>query len=189
MDRRATGRFERGDVGGETRRSREDQQHHVSCRTTLATRSCNRHVAIHCVEQCQLRTFGLRGVRVGEASHPGPTTKRRRMLRSSQRLWDSDAESRSNVRRPTQVDSDSEDEVPFVQVPCVSPRFVRGRRQQPVTAGRGGTCGSLRASARDGRGCCRHVDSWKRGLWSHSSTRTGSRERLLRGVLFSRRGQ
>ena len=35
---------------------------------------------IHGDEQCQLRTtYGLRGVRVGEASHPGPNTKRRRI--------------------------------------------------------------------------------------------------------------
>ena len=51
--------------------------------------------------------YGLRGVRVGEASHPGPASKRRRTqrLRGVPWSWDSDGES-----RPTQVDSDSEDE-------------------------------------------------------------------------------
>ena len=86
MDRRETGRFERGTVGGETRRNCEDQQHHVSGRTTVATRSGIRTVAIHGVEQCQLRaTYGLRGVRVGEASNPGPVQTRqarRRFQRS-----------------------------------------------------------------------------------------------------------
>ena len=50
---------------------------------------------------------------MGEASHPGPTSKRRRMLRSSRRVWDSDEQSSSIWRGPTQVDSDSEDEFPF----------------------------------------------------------------------------
>ena len=49
---------------------------------------------------------------MGEASHPGPTTKRRRMLRTSRRVWDSDEQSSSMLRGPTQVDSDSEDELP-----------------------------------------------------------------------------
>ena len=118
VDRGTAGRSERGHVGGETRRGREDQQHHVSSCTTVATGSRSRNLAIHGVQQRQLRTsFGLRGVRVGEASHPGPTTKRRRMLRSSRRARDSDEQSSSDLRRgPTQVDSDSEDELPLAQV-------------------------------------------------------------------------
>ena len=56
--------------------------------------------------------YGLRGVRVGEASHPGPASKRRRTqkMRALPWSWDSDDESSSeDVHRPTQVDSDSED--------------------------------------------------------------------------------
>ena len=100
VDCRKTGRSQRGNVGGETKRSREDQQHHVSGRTTVATRSCSWNASIHGDEQCLLRTTY--------------------MLRRS---WDSDVES-SSVRGPTQVDSDPEDEAPLVKVPCVSPNLL-----------------------------------------------------------------
>ena len=82
------------------------------------------------VDKCQdiLRTansrYGLRGVRVGEASHPGPASKGRRTqrLRALQRSWDSDGESSSDdIHRPTQVDSDSEDEQPLVRAASVPP--------------------------------------------------------------------
>ena len=55
--------------------------------------------------------YGLRGVRVGVASHPGPASKRRRThrLRALQRSMDSDGESSSEMGMPTQVDTDSED--------------------------------------------------------------------------------
>ena len=50
------------------RRGREDQQHHGARSTTVATRSCSWDDAIDGDEQCELRsTYGLRGVRVGEA--------------------------------------------------------------------------------------------------------------------------
>ena len=46
--------------------------------------------------------YGLRGVRVGEASHPGPASKRRRThrLRALQRSIDSDGESSSDMGMP-----------------------------------------------------------------------------------------
>ena len=54
---------------------------------------------------------------MGETSHPGPASKRRRTrrLRALQQSWDSDDESSSDdvMRGPSQVDSDSEDEQPF----------------------------------------------------------------------------
>ena len=62
--------------------------------------------------------YGLRGVRVGGASHPAPATKRRRALRlrALQRSRDSDGESSSDdVTRPTQLDIDSENERPLVR--------------------------------------------------------------------------
>ena len=62
--------------------------------------------------------YGLRGVRVGEASQPGPASKRRRTqrMRSVPWSWDSDGESSSDdIHRPTEVDSDSEDEQPLVR--------------------------------------------------------------------------
>ena len=71
--------------------------------------------------QAKLRTvnyrYGLRGVRVGEASPPGPASRRRRTqrLRALQRLWDSDSESDDVTREATQVGSDSEDSQPFLR--------------------------------------------------------------------------
>ena len=68
--------------------------------------------------------YGLRGVRVGEASHPGPASRRRRMqrLRGVPWSWDSDdASSSDDIHRPTQVDSDSEDGQPLVRPGRVPP--------------------------------------------------------------------
>ena len=58
----------------------------------MTSRHCRAFLCARTMGQC-----GLRGVRVGEASHPGPASKRRRTQRSraSQRLWDSDGESSS----------------------------------------------------------------------------------------------
>ena len=71
--------------------------------------------------------YGLCGVRVGEASHPGLASKRRRThwLRALQRSMDSDGESSSEMGMPipTQVDTDSEDARPLVWVSRV-PRDV-----------------------------------------------------------------
>ena len=72
---------------------------------------------------CSARTrakYGLRGVRVGEASHPGPGSKRRRTqwLRALQRSMDSDGESSEDDARPTQLDSSlSEGDQQFVVRP------------------------------------------------------------------------
>ena len=63
VDRRTTDRFARSNVVGETRRGREDQQHHGPCSTTVATRSRSWDDAINGDEHCELRsTYGLRGV-------------------------------------------------------------------------------------------------------------------------------
>ena len=56
--------------------------------------------------------YGLRAIRVGEASHPGPASRRRRTqrLRALQRSMDSDGESDFDddaMAGPTQVDSES----------------------------------------------------------------------------------
>ena len=62
----------------------------------------------------QMRTTsrcGFRGVRLGEASHPGPfSSKRRRMLqsRAMRQSWDSGGDS-SETHRVTQVDSPPSD--------------------------------------------------------------------------------
>ena len=66
---------------------------------------------------------GLRGVRVGEASHPGLASKRRRTqrLRGVPWSWDSDGESSSDyIHKP----SDSEDEQPLVRPVRVPPDVV-----------------------------------------------------------------
>ena len=88
----------------------EDQGHGGRVRRTFA--SVDKRQGI-------LRTlnsrYGLRGVRVGEASHPGPASKRRRTQRFTalQRSRDSGGESSSDdILGPTQVDSDSKDEQP-----------------------------------------------------------------------------
>ena len=84
MDRRTSSRSPRGDGGREARRGREDQRHHVPGSTAVATRIFCWRFAIHGVKQCELRpTYDLREVRIGEASHPGPSAKRRRRVRSS----------------------------------------------------------------------------------------------------------
>ena len=55
-----------------TRRGRQDRQHPGPCSTTVAARSCSWDDAIDGDEHCELRsTYGLREVRVGEASAPG----------------------------------------------------------------------------------------------------------------------
>ena len=56
--------------------------------------------------------YGLRAIRVGEASHPGPASRRRRTerLRALQRSMDSDGESDFDddaMAGPTQVHSES----------------------------------------------------------------------------------
>ena len=66
--------------------------------------------------------YGLWGVRVAEASHPGPARMRRRTQRlwALQRSWDSDGELSSNeiLRGPAQVDTDSEVERPLPRASC-----------------------------------------------------------------------
>ena len=98
-------RFGRSNVVGETRRGREDQQHHGPCSTTVATRSRSWDDAIGGGEHYELRsTYGLRGVRVGEASHPGPVqTRNARRLQSL--LVDSEA---CTVDQSTLVDPDND---------------------------------------------------------------------------------
>ena len=72
---------------------------------------------------CSARTraqYGLRGVRVGEASHPGPGSKRRRTLwlRALQRSMDSGESSEDDDARKTQLDrSLSEGDQQFVVRP------------------------------------------------------------------------
>ena len=88
--------------------------------------------------------YGLRGVRVGEASHPGPASKRRRTqkISASPWSWDSDDESSSeDIHRPTQVDSDLEDEQPLVRpvrvpsnvVEALEHDLCEGRRDPATT--------------------------------------------------------
>ena len=105
VDRRTTGRSARSNVVGETRRGREDQHHHGPCSTTVATRSRSWDDAIDGDEHNELRsTYGLRGVRVGEASHPGPVqTRNARRLQSL--LVDSEA---CTVDQSTLVDPDDD---------------------------------------------------------------------------------
>ena len=107
---------------------------------TIAMRSCSRpsrlgsgahpEAHIHDVASADQRLnsrYGLRGVRVGKASHPGPASKRRRTqrLRGVPWSWDSDCESSSDdIHRPTLVDSVSEDDQPLVRPVRVPPDVV-----------------------------------------------------------------
>ena len=86
VDQRTTNRSPRRNGGREARRGREDQRHHVQGGSAVATRSCSWSYAVHGDKQCVLRpTYGFRGVRVGEASHPGPVqTRNARRLQSTQ---------------------------------------------------------------------------------------------------------
>ena len=104
VNRRKTGRPARGNVVGETRRGREDQQHHEPRSTTVATRSCSWD-AIDGDEHCELRSsYELRGVRVGEASHTGPVqTRNARRLQSL--LVDSEA---CTVDQSTLIDPEND---------------------------------------------------------------------------------
>ena len=110
VDRSKTGRPSRCNVVGETRRGRHDQQHHGSCSTTVAARSCSWDDAFDGDQHCELRsTYGLRGVRVGEASHPGPVqTRNTRRLLSTQIDPDDDPPVRSGRFAPLSSDSDGE---------------------------------------------------------------------------------
>ena len=118
--------------------------------------------------------YGLRAVRVGEASHPGPSSKRRRTqrLRVLQRSWDSDGEF---WRRGPHVGGQSSSNIDgqwFKRrwvAPCAfslpSTRRCRciGARCGHATRwhafGVGGTSWSQHASACDGRGrLCGHLN-------------------------------
>ena len=115
VDRSKTGRPSRCNVVGETRRGRQDQQHHGPCSTTVAARSCSWDDAFDGDQHCELRSiYGLRGVRVGEASHPGPVQTR-------------------NTRRllSTQIDPDDDPPVPLIAAGwqcCQDASFHQHRR-------------------------------------------------------------
>ena len=98
----------------------------------MATRGCSWSYAVHGDKQCVLRpTYGFRGVRVGEASHPGPVqTRNARRLQSTQ--VDSEIGHRS-----TQIDPEDDP-------PVRSGRFVpssdSGRQSQRACVSRPYQC-------------------------------------------------
>ena len=69
VDRRTTSRSSRGNGGGG---SQTKSRHHVPGSSAVAARSFSWSHAIYGDKLCELRlAYGLRGVRVGEASHQG----------------------------------------------------------------------------------------------------------------------
>ena len=109
VDRRTTSQSPRRNGGGEARRGREHQRHQGQGSSAVATRSCSWSDVVHGDKRCELRpTFGLCGVRVGEASHPGPVqTQNARRLQSTQ----VDSEGfvpRTVGRRSTQIDPEDD---------------------------------------------------------------------------------